>query len=93
MFILIVFDFIDKELSLKTKELLSDWKTYNNIISNHLKIMESIGIAKVKELCDAVYGLYGGTDSIHVHVFGSRLYKLATEKSDVDLYLDIGKTT
>lgn len=55
--------------------------------------MKSIGEAKVKELCDAVCGLNVSTDSIHVHVFGSRLYKLATEKSDVDLYLDIGKIT
>lgn len=63
------------------------------MISNHLKVMESIGESKVKELCDAVRDHSVGNDSIHVHVFGSRLYKLATENSDVDLYLDIGKTT
>lgn len=48
---------------------------------------------KVNKLCDSVRSLIIGHDSVDVHVFGSQMYGLATENSDVDIYLDIGTRT
>lgn len=76
--------------------MLSCWPLFCNKVFNKLKTMElslhSLAIhSDVKKLCDSVCSLNIVSNSINIHVFGSRLYGLATKNSDVDLYLEIGK--
>lgn len=53
---------------------------------------DSTEIDKLNKICTSISDI--GIDlfphSIKVYVFGSRIYGLAMENSDVDLYLDIG---
>jgi len=64
-----------------------------SIIFNDLKIMkQTLTCSKIQQLCDSVRSLQIGVESNSVHVFGSQVYGLATKSTDVDLYLEIGKT-
>jgi len=76
--------------------MLSCWPLLCAKIFNELEDIKltSHGLevhSKVKKLCDSVCSLNFVSDSIDVHVFGSRLYGLATGNSDVDVYLEIGE--
>lgn len=75
--------------------LFSNWELLYRITSIQLDmhLNSSKRRARVDKLCNAVRDLYTGSDPIDVHVFGSQVYGLANESSDVDLYLDIGIIT
>lgn len=75
--------------------LFSNWELLYRITSIQLDIQfdNSKRQARVDKLCNAVRNLYNGSNSVDVHVFGSHGYGLATENSDIDLYLDIGIIT
>lgn len=60
-----------------------------NLMDTTLKEMKN----QIKILCNSVCILNIGSDSLVAHVFGSRIYGLALKDSDVDLFLDIGKTS
>lgn len=81
----------EKEFKLKTVDLLSIWPLLCTTVDSQLNIVSKLSKNKqIDQLCKAVHDLYMGSKSIKVHVFGSQVYGLATEKSDVDLYLEIG---
>lgn len=46
----------------------------------------------IQQLCDALFSLQIVTDSKKIHIFGSRVYGLATNTTDIDIYLETGKT-
>jgi len=77
--------------------MLSSWPLLCAEVDSKLETMElslnSFAVhSDVKKLCDSVCSLNIVSSSIDVHVFGSRLYGLATKSSDVDLYLEIDNT-
>lgn len=85
------------KLSSKIKGLLSVWPKLCSVNYNLLENMkiESTKLKALEEmlkLINSVRSLYVGSDPVKVHVFGSRVYGMASQNSDVDLYLDIGKT-
>lgn len=80
-------------LSMKTINLFSDWRLLCTKIFNQLNLMDNIlnnSKNQIQILCDSVCKLNIGSNTLVAHVFGSRVYGLATENSDIDLYLDIG---
>lgn len=85
------------KLSPKTKDLLSIWPKLCTVIFSQLESMKIENNCKIQKevlkLCNSVRNLYVGPDSVKVHIFGSRVYGMASKNSDVDLYLEIGKTT
>jgi len=48
--------------------------------------------SRVQKLCDSIYSFQIDTDSKKLHFFGSRVYGLATNTTNIDIYLEIGKT-
>lgn len=77
-------------------ELFSNWEQLCKVIANNLvDVQNTFGNSdtevQVNKLCNAVRSLYVGSETVDIYIFGSRLYGLAAENSDVDLYLDIGK--
>lgn len=81
--------FLDK---LKTNDFMTDWCKMCTQISNQLdQINGHKSLTKINKLCESVNSLSVKLGSFHVDLFGSHAYGLATEKSDVDLFLEIGK--
>jgi len=81
-------------LSAEIVDFFSDWKKlYNQLEIMKLSMASFKMETKINKLCDSVLNLYAGSKSINIHVFGSQIYGLASENSDVDLYLDIGNST
>lgn len=77
-------------------ELFSNWEQLCKVIANNLdNVQKTFGNSdtevQINKLCNAVRSLYVGSETVDIYIFGSRLYGLAAENSDVDLYLDIGK--
>jgi len=94
-FNILCFIFVEKVLSLKTIDLFEDWGLLCDIISSDLEVMNrTLTSSKiqscVQQLCDSIYSLQIGADSNKVHIFGSRVYGLATNATDIDLYLETG---
>lgn len=84
--------FIDKALSLKTIHFFADWNIMCTEISTQLDEINKLKAhVKINELSESLRSLNVESNSITVHVFGSQVYGLANKKSDVDLYLEIGK--
>jgi len=48
--------------------------------------------SRVQELCDSICSFQIDTDSKKMHIFGSQVYGLATNTTNIDIYLEIGKT-
>ncbi|XP_026820222.1 uncharacterized protein LOC113558852 [Rhopalosiphum maidis] len=87
----------EKVLSLKTIDLFEDWGLLCDIIFSDLEVMNrTLTSSKiqscVQKLCDSIYSLQIGADSNKVHIFGSRVYGLATNATDIDLYLETDDT-
>ncbi|XP_050519951.1 uncharacterized protein LOC126893621 [Daktulosphaira vitifoliae] len=89
----------ENKLSLETKQSFSDWGKLCILICNLLDSMEKTKydlteIEKLNKICASVrkIGVNLFPDFIELYVFGSRIYGLAMENSDVDLFLDIGNT-
>lgn len=90
--------FVEKVVSVETENLFKDWRMLCTIVRSYL---ENINVtltsskiqSNINQLCDSIRSLQIGAVSNHVHIFGSRVYGLATKKTDVDLYLEIGKIT
>lgn len=87
----------EKVLSLKTIDFFEDWGLLCDTILKDLKIMNrtltsSKLQSSVQQLCDSIYSLKIGTDSNTVHIFGSRVYGLATDTTDIDIYLETDDT-
>lgn len=90
-----MFIFVEKALSLKTIDFFEDWGLLCDTIVKDLKLMNrtltsSKIQSSVQQLCDSIYSLEIGTDSNRVHIFGSRVYGLATNTTDIDIYLETG---
>jgi len=86
---------LEKCLSLKMTEMLSFWPKLCGEVFEKLESMElsqNLKIqSKIKNLCDSICIFNIPSNSVNIHIFGSRLYGLATKNSDVDLYFEIGK--
>lgn len=90
--------FVDKALSLNTVELLFIWPKLCSLMFYELKTIKTLSScpkekARVEKLCDAVKNLCVGSKTMDIYIFGSRLYNLATENSNVDLYVNTSKIT
>lgn len=76
--------------------MLCNWPKLCSVNFYELKTIKTLSCPKVRaqveKLCDSVKSLCVGSESTDVYVFGSRLYELATETSNVDLYVNISKT-
>jgi len=91
-----MFIFLEKVLSLETIDLFKDWGLLCARIFSDLKLMNLSLTSKeiqsrVQQLCDSICSIQIDTDSKKIHIFGSRVYGLATNATDIDIYLEIGK--
>jgi len=92
-----MFIFLEKVISLETIDLFKDWGLLCARILSDLEVMNlsltSTKIqSRVQKLCESIYSLQIETDQKKIHIFGSRVYGLATNTTDIDIYLEIGKT-
>lgn len=70
---------------------MTDWCIICEKMSNELdKMNEHKSHTKINKLCKSIRNLNVELELFNVHVFGSHAYGLATEKSDVDLFIEIG---
>ncbi|XP_008187016.2 uncharacterized protein LOC100571594 [Acyrthosiphon pisum] len=87
----------EKVLSLETKKLFEDWSLLCAKILSDLELMNlsrtSIETrSRVQQLCDSICSFQINTDSKKIHTFGSRVYGLATNTTNIDIYLEIDDT-
>lgn len=79
-------------LSVKTVDLLLDWRKLYSAITNKLQAMVTPTNESVISLCDSLLSLNVCTQStVTVHIFGSQVYGLATTSSNMDVYVNMGK--
>jgi len=91
-----MFIFLEKVLSLETIDLFKDWGLLCARVLSDLELMNLSLTSKeiqsrVQQLCDSICSFQIGTDSNKIHIFGSRAYGLATDTTDIDIYMEIGK--
>lgn len=91
-----MFIFLEKVLSLETIDLFKDWGLLCARILRDLETMDlTLTSAKIQsriqQLCDSICSLQIVTDLKQIYIFGSRVYGLATNATDIDIYLEIGK--
>lgn len=92
-----MFIFLEKVLSLETIDLFKDWDLLCAKILRDFEIMDSTSTSikilnNIQQLCDSISNLQIVTDPKKIHIFGSRVYGLATNTTDIDIYLETGKT-
>lgn len=91
-----MFIFLEKVLSLETIDLFKDWGLLCARVLSDLELMNLSLTSKeiqsrVQQLCDSICSFQIGTYSKKIHIFGSRAYGLATDTTDIDIYMEIGK--
>lgn len=82
---------------METIVLFKDWGLLCAKVLSDLEVMNlSLTSTKIQsciqQLCDSICSLQIVTDSKKIHIFGSRVYGLATNTTDIDIYLETGKT-
>lgn len=89
--------YTEKVLSLETIDLFKDWGLLCARILRDLETMDlTLTSAKIQsriqQLCDSICSLQIVTDLKQIYIFGSRVYGLATNATDIDIYLEIDGT-